>query len=538
MKSMRLHNKILDPVINCILFLAAFAYLLYGYRYFDAATFHYDEGIVAYGAVHILNKEIPYKDFWTLYSPGVFYLLAVIFKIFGISIKVTRLLAITTLSLTVCGVYLFIKRLCSRTLGFLAFLFCLAWLKSYMVYNRPGQLAILFFILCCFPLLSFINSGRNRWLIVTGVLSGIIFLFRQDFGFYFFSSIFLVVLFRQLNRFKDKERKEKFSLILKNESSLFLGCLIAIIPFFIYFIAQSAFKEFINDAIFFPIFIYPKVRNLPFPALEAKNFIFYLPLFVFILAISRLLFYNWKGKVENSVAWLILFFLFSGLGLFNYTNLRVCVSHLLPTMIPAILLFILLFADFLNKAGGKAVSAVNKNIILSILFLGSFLLLSLSVKPTIVKLKHLASRGAAARLDISRARGFYDDSNLAQSLALAVRYIQGNTDRNEKIFVGNSRHDRLVNSDVMFYFLSERNSATKYYELHPGLTNTEKIQKEIIDDLVKTNVRYIILWSGRENVSEPNESSKSSGVLDLDNFIRKNYRIKKVIGSYIILSRI
>jgi hypothetical protein len=90
----------------------------------------------------------------------------------------------------------------------------------------------------------------------------------------------------------------------------------------------------------------------------------------------------------------------------------------------------------------------------------------------------------------------------------------------------------------MFYFLSERNSATKYYELHPGLTNTEKIQKEIIKDLVKTNVRYIILWSGRENVSEPNESSKSSGVLDLDNFIRKNYRVRKVIGSYIILSHI
>lgn len=535
---MRPHNKILDPVINCILFLAAFAYLLYGYQYFDAATFHYDEGIVAYGAVHILNKEVPYKDFWTLYAPGVFYVLAVIFKIFGISIKVTRLLAIGVLSLTVCGVYLFIKRLCTRALGFLAFLFCLAWLKYYMVYNRPGQLAILFFILCCFPLLSFMNSGRNRWLIVTGALSGIIFLFRQDFGFYFFASIFLVVLFRQLNHFKDRGRKEKFNLILKNESGLFLGYLIAVIPFFIYFIARSAFKEFINDAIFFPIFIYPKVRNLPFPALEAKNFIFYLPLFIFIPAISRLLFYDWKAKVEKTDAWLILFLLFSGLGLFNYTNLRVCTSHLLPTMIPAILLFILLLADFLNKSGKKALSKVNKRIILSVLFLGSFILLYLSVKPSIVKLKYLASRGAAARLDITRAQGFYDDSSDAQSLALAVRYIQGNTDRNEKIFIGNSRHDRLVNSDVMFYFLSERNSATKYYELHPGLTNTERIQKEIINDLVKANVRYIILWSGRENVNEPNESSKSSGVLDLDNFIKKNYRTRKVIGSYVILSHI
>jgi hypothetical protein len=90
----------------------------------------------------------------------------------------------------------------------------------------------------------------------------------------------------------------------------------------------------------------------------------------------------------------------------------------------------------------------------------------------------------------------------------------------------------------MFYFLSERGSATKYYELHPGLTDTERIQKEIIRDLVKTNIGYIVLWSGRENVNEPNESSRASGVFDLDNFIRKNYRLKKTIGAYIILSRI
>jgi hypothetical protein len=142
-------------------------------------------------------------------------------------------------------------------------------------------------------------------------------------------------------------------------------------------------------------------------------------------------------------------------------------------------------------------------------------------------------------MNINRAQGFYDNSGIAKSLTLAVQYIQDNTGQNEKIFVGNLRHDKVVNSDVMFYFFSQRHSATKYYELHPGLANTQKIQKAIIGDLIKAKVRYIVLWSGSKlKTDEPNESSKSSGVLDLDNFIQRNYKIEKDFSSYLILKHI
>jgi len=539
------NSKISETLLICLLFSLAFSYFLYGYRYLDIGTYFYDEGIVAYGATRILDGAVPYRDFWTLYNPGEFYMLAFIFKLFGISIKVAWLFAITVLSLTVCSIYLLIKRLCSRILGILGLLLSLAWLKSYMVFNRPGQLAILFFILCSLSLINFIDSGRKRWLIITGILSGIIGLFRQDFGFYVFTSIFLVVMLRQLNRLKGNELSAKLSSILKNELFLFIGFFIIYLPLLIYLIANSAFKGFINDTIVFTVTTYPKARDLPFPGLKLDTLIFYLPLFVFLLTCVRLLFFKWKDKIEDASPWILLFFLFSGLGLFNYTSLRTCMPQLLPTMIPVIILFVLLFNGFLKRVTGKN-TPFYKNLIFATSSLVCFILLFYLTKPSF---KLFAKKSGCATgiqiknssLNIDRGRGFYGDSQRVESLTAAIRYIQDNTKNDEKIFVGNLMHDKTVNSDVMFYFLSERNSATKYYELHPGLTNTRRIQKEIIGDLIKADVRYIILSSEASHINDiddSNESGKSSGVKDLDNFIQNKYKVEKTFGAYLILKRV
>src|SRR4029434_508065 len=48
-----------------------------------AAFFALPHGKIVVGAERILEGEIPYRDFWTMYAPGQFYLLALMFKIFG-----------------------------------------------------------------------------------------------------------------------------------------------------------------------------------------------------------------------------------------------------------------------------------------------------------------------------------------------------------------------------------------------------------------------------------------------------------------------
>lgn len=87
----------------------------------------------------------------------------------------------------------------------------------------------------------------------------------------------------------------------------------------------------------------------------------------------------------------------------------------------------------------------------------------------------------------------------------------------------------------MFYFLSDRSAATKYYQFEPGFTNTKEIQQKIIADLVKNKTKYIVIWDIMENTIEPNDTSKTIGVKDLDDFITVNYKLNKKFDYYSIL---
>jgi hypothetical protein len=53
----------------------------------------YDEGMVAYGAERVLNGQRPAVDFYTPYGPGVFYLIAGAYQVFGTRLLVERWVA-------------------------------------------------------------------------------------------------------------------------------------------------------------------------------------------------------------------------------------------------------------------------------------------------------------------------------------------------------------------------------------------------------------------------------------------------------------
>ena len=164
-----------------------------------------------------------------------------------------------------------------------------------------------------------------------------------------------------------------------------------------------------------------------------------------------------------------------------------------------------------------------------------FFLLLYSARPYFKKMQLLSQDKENGRLDINRAKGFYDLSEYAQAQVGAIKYIQSKTKIDDPIFVGNLRHDKLVNNEVMFYFLSERKSATKYYQFEPGFTTTKVVQQKIVSDLIKTNVQYIILYTVSEEICEPNESCKSSGVKELDSFIQNNYVVENTFRDFLIL---
>ena len=76
-----------DQAIAAAIFAVTVAYLWIFRRY---TSLEPDEGIVLEGAQRILRGEVLYRDFFSYFTPGSYYFLALLFKIFGSSFLVAR----------------------------------------------------------------------------------------------------------------------------------------------------------------------------------------------------------------------------------------------------------------------------------------------------------------------------------------------------------------------------------------------------------------------------------------------------------------
>ena len=106
-----------------------------------------------------------------------------------------------------------------------------------------------------------------------------------------------------------------------------------------------------------------------------------------------------------------------------------------------------------------------------------------------------------------------------------ISYLSAHTNQSERIFVGLARHDRIVSNDLLTYFVSNRLPATRWSHFDPDLQTRADIQTEMIQELDRQAVRYIVLESQYDSQVQPwNDSSKSSGVTLRDDYIRRNSR--------------
>src|SRR5713226_5882930 len=71
-----------DRRVAVLLFLLSLAYLYLFRRY---TAMEPDEGIILQGAQRILGGQVLYRDFFSFFTPGSYYLLVLLFKIFGSS---------------------------------------------------------------------------------------------------------------------------------------------------------------------------------------------------------------------------------------------------------------------------------------------------------------------------------------------------------------------------------------------------------------------------------------------------------------------
>ena len=103
----------LDRYLAISTFLLSILYLSLFRRY---TWLDPDEGIILQGAQRILDGQVLYRDFFSFFTPGSYYLLALIFHICGNSFVVARTALTIMGSLFSPITYLLCRRVCSRDL--------------------------------------------------------------------------------------------------------------------------------------------------------------------------------------------------------------------------------------------------------------------------------------------------------------------------------------------------------------------------------------------------------------------------------------
>jgi hypothetical protein len=118
----------------------------------------------------------------------------------------------------------------------------------------------------------------------------------------------------------------------------------------------------------------------------------------------------------------------------------------------------------------------------------------------------------------------------------AILFLESESTPSDFIFAGQPRYDVMRAGVVQFYFYSEREAATKWYDFVPGVETTAPIQNEMVCDIERNRTRYVV----RDDTpleAEPNASHISSGVNVLGQYIDRNYVLQRRFGAIEVLTR-
>src|SRR5258708_5283827 len=249
--------KFFPSLLLSILFFLITITLFY---FYTRGFIPHDEGWILSPAERITQGDIPFRDFHFIYFPGVAYVIAFVFKLFGVSIIVSRYVTMLVALLTVVILYKISQIISKYHYSYiLPVLIYISWGPTQINFAWPVIYAILSGLLTC--LLLFVSQQKKKIYLyfLAGITTGATLLFKQNFGV---ALLLNTVIFFTFD--KSSRKKEYFL-------SYIVGTLFFPLALCIYFYFTNALVPFYNDMNYFMLqeiifrghqvtpFIYPDV---------------------------------------------------------------------------------------------------------------------------------------------------------------------------------------------------------------------------------------------------------------------------------------
>lgn len=226
-------------------------------------------GYNLYASERVLNGDVPYRDFHTLYPPAIFYLNALLFKWMGVSLHTALLGVLVFKVLTIVVIYWGGRQVMSRMWALAAALPTLFWLRPNGPFKSvPMHYGALFLALAMYLLLKHENRQKGFLVFLAGASLGLVALFKHNIGAYALVGSIVFLLFenrgdvrqrsvsrggqkRAFKRLSDKMRLVPH-LDYRGSLVLLIGTAAAIAPALVYMQVHGALVPMIKTLLFGP----------------------------------------------------------------------------------------------------------------------------------------------------------------------------------------------------------------------------------------------------------------------------------------------
>lgn len=419
----------------------------------------HDEGWILNPAVRLLHGEAAYRDFHFIYTPGTLFFVTGLFALFGESVIIARIAAVSIALLTLFILYsLVIKSTGSSLIGILTSAIYLAWGPIHINFLWPVMFAIPACTAACLFILKAGSGKKIKYFVFAGMAVSLALLSKQNFGVAMIFSLSLYFLLYA------PIRKMQYA------AACLRGFLLILFPVFVYFLLTGTLKDFATDMYYFMIekTIFMRLQDTPFfyPApfskMLVKNLLYLTPFLV--SCISGYISYKYAKKLLILPLFCGFFYLFGIRPTTDYI-------HLLPllavTGIPLSLLVSQKKIPFLKE--------------ISVIF--ALILLVSGLYDAVFRNYYRWDEPILHHtVQITNPKlGILTTQNAATTLSLLTNLINTNSKKDDFIFI--------YAYTPLYYMLLDRRNPTRF-DFFPPLS--EEDQQEIVRDLQNKPVDLIV----------------------------------------------
>ena len=483
----------------------------------------------------------------------------VYFKLFGPSVFVDRLAAISSNAFLIATVYLFARKFCGRALALIAAVSGVLWTIGLMmtISAMNALLCTLTFWTSWLILPATSKRLQRRRAVWAGILAAIMFLFRYDYGVSMVAANLAAAVI--LIGMQGPGLRKPLGRVVTTVIVPYLAAFVfAVLPSAIVYLSVAPLHDLLHDVVIYMAKYYRVGRGLPFPVPRLgptfqEVAIYLLPVFIALgvwLAVRYAM--NRRRSANNETT----------IQLPDWVNLMltlslvagvVCVKGLVRVgvggMYGSIIVCVVIVAMLLKHRSllgswlrGVLMVAASIFVLTAVSAAKVQISSGMHLKPLAINWLLTPDRQPPSPAfrswcheDTPITRGFC--YLLDEDRIQTVRYVRAHTSPGDFLYLGLDRHDRILEGDMITYFATQRLPAVKWAELDPFLENRADIQEQMIRQLEQNKPPYVVLDSEFDNVWEPNGSSVSTGVHLLDDYIAAQYVAVQQYGKMTILWR-